>query len=131
MQANVLSLKERQFVRATVATGASRSRAIVHHILPNAIQPVILNSNLQIGQAILFEAGMSFLGLSDPNVISWGQMVNAGAFHLINAWWLAFFPGIAIAILILSFNLIGDGIGRVYGPTSVTAKKVARSEVAA
>jgi peptide/nickel transport system permease protein len=131
MRASVLSLKERQFVRATVATGASRSRVIFHHILPNAIQPVIVNSNLQIGQAILFEAGMSFLGLSDPNVISWGQMVNAGAFHLINAWWLAFFPGIAIAILILSFNLIGDGIGRVYGRTSVTAKKVARSEVAA
>jgi peptide/nickel transport system permease protein len=131
MRASVLSLKERQFVRATVATGASRTRVIFHHILPNAVQPVIVNSNLQIGQAILFEAGMSFLGLSDPNIISWGQMVNSGAFHLLNAWWLAFFPGIAIAILILSFNLIGDGIGRVYGPTSIVAKKVARSEVPA
>lgn len=131
MRASVLSLKERQFVRASVATGASRTRIIVQHILPNAIQPVVVNSNLQIGQAILFEAGMGFLGLSDPNIVSWGQMVNSGSFHLVDSWWLAFFPGIAIAILILSFNLIGDGIGKVYGQTNVSAKKGARSEVSA
>jgi peptide/nickel transport system permease protein len=70
---------------------------------------------LQIGQAILFEAGMSFLGLSDPNVVTWGQIVNVGAFHLVDAWWLAFFPGIALGVLILGFNLIGDGLGAVMG----------------
>jgi len=131
MRASVLSLKERQFVRAAVATGATRRRIILRHILPNAIQPVIVNSNLQIGQAILFEAGMSFLGLSDPNVVSWGQMVNVGAFHLVDAWWLGFFPGVALALLILSFNLIGDGVGKVYGSTSVIARKVEVSKVAA
>jgi peptide/nickel transport system permease protein len=108
-------LKERQFVRAAVATGSPGGSIIVRHILPNAIQPVIVNSSLQIGQAILFEAGMSFLGLSDPNVVTWGQIVNVGAFHLVDAWWLAFFPGIALGVLILGFNLIGDGLGAVMG----------------
>jgi peptide/nickel transport system permease protein len=131
MRASVLSLKERQFVRAAVATGASRGRIIMQHILPNAIQPVIVNSSLQIGQAILFEAGMSFLGLSDPNVVSWGAMVNVGAFHLADAWWLAFFPGVALAILILSFNLIGDGVGKVYGATSVVARKMETTKAVA
>jgi peptide/nickel transport system permease protein len=131
MRATVLSLKERQFVRASVATGASKGHIILRHILPNAIQPVIVNSNLQIGQAILFEAGMSFLGLSDPNVVSWGQLVNVGAFHLVDAWWLAFFPGIALAMLILSFNLIGDGAGKVFGSTGVTARKMEVSKVGA
>jgi len=131
MRASVLSLKERPFIRAAVTTGASRGRILLRHILPNAIQPVIVNSNLQIGQAILFEAGMSFLGLSDPNVVSWGQMVNAGAFHLGDAWWLAFFPGVALALLILSFNLIGDGIGKVYGSTGLIARKVDASKVTA
>lgn len=131
MRATVLSLKERQFVRASVATGASKGHIILRHILPNAIQPVIVNSNLQIGQAILFEAGMSFLGLSDPNVVSWGQLVNVGAFHLVDAWWLAFFPGVALAALILSFNLIGDGAGKVFGSTGVIARKMEVSKVGA
>jgi peptide/nickel transport system permease protein len=125
MRASVLSLKERQFVRAAVATGASRPQVLVNHILPNAIQPVIVNSNLQIGQAILFEAGMSFLGLGDPNVISWGQMVNIGALHLVDAWWLAFFPGVALAVLILSFNLIGTAFATILAPTGATARKAA------
>ncbi len=129
MRASVLSLKERQFVRAAVATGASGPSVIVRHILPNAIQPVIVNSNLQIGQAILFEAGMSFLGLSDPNVISWGQIVNVGAFHLVDAWWLAFFPGIAIALLILSFNLIGDGLAATQGAARVSVAREDLGEV--
>jgi peptide/nickel transport system permease protein len=123
MRASVLSLKERQFVRAAVVTGASGRSIILRHILPNAIQPVIVNSSLQIGQAILFEAGMSFLGLSDPNVVTWGQLVNVGAFHLVDAWWLAFFPGIALGILILGFNLIGDGLGAVLGSTRALATR--------
>ncbi|MGA7923856.1 MAG: ABC transporter permease, partial [Thermoplasmata archaeon] len=73
------------------------------------------NTTLQIGQAILFEAGMAFLGLSDPNVISWGQMVNLGVYHLADAWWLVFFPGVALTALILGFNLMGDGIAAIFG----------------
>lgn len=120
MRASVLSLKERQFVRAAVATGSGHPSIVGRHIIPNAIQPVIVNSNLQIGQAILFEAGMSFLGLGDPNVISWGQMVQVGAFHLLTAWWLAVFPGIALTFMILSFNLMGEGIGKAFKPVEVT-----------
>ncbi len=119
MRSTVLTLRERKFVRAAVATGASRTRIVLRHILPNAIQPVIANTNLQIGQAILFEAGMAFLGLSDPNVISWGEMVNLGVYHLTDAWWLAFFPGVALTLLILGFNLLGDGIATVFGRTEL------------
>lgn len=131
MRASVLSLKERQFVRAAVATGSSGGGIIVRHILPNAIQPVIVNSSLQIGQAILFEAGMSFLGLSDPNVVTWGQIVNVGAFHLVDAWWLAFFPGIALGVLILGFNLIGDGLGAVMGRSGAGETEELPAEVSA
>jgi len=131
MRAAVLSLKERKFVQAAVATGARKSRVVLRHILPNAIQPVITNTNLQIGQAILFEAGMAFLGLSDPNVISWGQMVNLGVYHLSDAWWLAFFPGLALTLLILGFNLVGDGVAAIFGlerPTvaGITGVRVGR-----
>lgn len=115
MRSSVYSLKDRKFVRAAVATGSRESRIVLRHILPNAIQPVIANTNLQIGQAILFEAGMAFLGLSDPNVISWGQMVNLGVYHLTDAWWLAFFPGVALTLLILGFNLVGDGVSSIFG----------------
>ncbi|MGB6443238.1 MAG: ABC transporter permease [Thermoplasmata archaeon] len=115
MRTSVYSLKERKFVRAAISTGARESRVVLRHILPNAIQPVITNTNLQIGQAILFEAGMAFLGLSDPNVISWGEMVNLGVYHLADAWWLAFFPGVALTALILGFNLMGDGIAAIFG----------------
>ncbi len=121
MRSTVLTLRERKYVRAAVATGASRSRVILRHILPNAIQPVIANTNLQVGQAILFEAGMAFLGLSDPNVISWGEMVNLGVYHLTDAWWLAFFPGLALTLLILGFNLMGDGIASVFGRTNAAS----------
>lgn len=124
MRAAVLSLKERKFVLAAIATGARRGRVVLRHILPNAIQPVITNTNLQIGQAILFEAGMAFLGLSDPNVISWGQMVNLGVYHLVDAWWLAFFPGVALTLLILGFNLVGDGVAAVFGLERPTAAGV-------
>jgi len=129
MRASVLSLKERKFVRAAVATGARKSRVVLRHILPNAIQPVITNTNLQIGQAILFEAGMAFLGLSDPNVISWGQMVNLGVYHLIDAWWLAFFPGLALTLLILGFNLTGDGVAAMFGLERPTAAGITSQEV--
>jgi peptide/nickel transport system permease protein len=115
MRSSVLALRDRKFIRAAVATGARRSRVVLRHILPNSIQPVVANTNLQIGQAILFEAGMSFLGLSDPNVISWGEMVNLGVYHLVDAFWLAFFPGIALTVLILGFNLLGDGVASVFG----------------
>lgn len=115
MRSSVLTLRERKFVRAAVSTGASRWHIVFRHVLPNAIQPVLTNTNLQVGQAILFEAGMAYLGLSDPNVISWGEMVNLGVYHLTDAWWLAFFPGLTLTLLILGFNLLGDGVASIFG----------------
>ncbi len=115
VRAQVLTLKTRTFVKAAVASGAGHSRILTRHILPNGLYPVIANSTLQMAYAILFEASLSFLGLGDPNHASWGQVLAAGNVHR-SAWWLSVFSGIAILILVLGFNLIGDGVQHVLSP---------------
>lgn len=112
-RAQVLSLKKRSFVRAARATGANHLRILFRHILPNGIQPVVVNSTLQIGSAILIEASLSFLGLGDPNLPSWGQMLRESQSYLSGQWWFALFPGLAIAWLVLGTTLVGDGINRM------------------
>lgn len=108
MRAQVLSFKSRQFVEAAVVIGASDSRVLVKHILPNAIHPVIANMTLQIGTAILTEACLSFLGLGDLNFPSWGQLLHY-ARYFPKGWWMSLFPGLATAITVFGFNLFGDG----------------------
>lgn len=115
VRAQVLTLKTRTFVKAAVASGAGHSRILTRHILPNGLYPVIANSTLQMAYAILFEASLSFLGLGDPNHASWGQLLSAGNVHR-SAWWLSVFSGLAILILVLGFNLIGDGVQHVLSP---------------
>ncbi len=115
VRAQVLTLKTRTFVKAAVASGAGHPRILVRHILPNGLYPVIANSTLQMAYAILFEASLSFLGLGDPNHASWGQVLSAGNVHR-SAWWLSVFAGLAILILVLGFNLIGDGVQHVLSP---------------
>lgn len=115
LRSQVLSLKTRLFVRAAISSGAGHLRVLFVHILPNGIYPAVANSALQMGTAILLEASLSFLGLGDPNVPSWGQLLEAGNLRKW-AWWMSFFPGLAILFLVLGFNLVGDGINHALNP---------------
>lgn len=114
-RAQVLTLKNRAFVRAAAASGAGHARILFKHILPNGLYPVITNSTLQMAYAILLEAGLSFLGLGDPNYPSWGQVLSAANLHK-SAWWMAVFPGVAILILVLGFNMAAEGLNVALNP---------------
>jgi peptide/nickel transport system permease protein len=116
MRAQVLSLREREYVSAARASGATDVRILRQHVLPNAIQPVVANSALQMAGAVVLEASLSFLGLGDPNLISWGRMLQTAQAYYFNAWWMAAFPGAAILITVLGFNLVGDAVSRLLNP---------------
>ncbi len=112
VRAEILTLKERDFVAAARAVGASDFRIIFRHILPNALSPVFVSATLGIAGAILLESGLSFLGLGvQPPDASWGNILTSGKDYItVGAWWLSFFPGIAILITVLSYNLVGEGL---------------------
>lgn len=117
VRAEVLSLKEREFVLASKAIGASSMRIIFKHILPNAIYPVIVSATFAVGGAILVESGLSFLGLGiQPPEPSWGGILSVGKDYITVAWWLSFFPGIAIFLTVLSFNLLGEALRDALDP---------------
>ena len=117
VRGEVLSLREREFVQAAVALGYSKPRIIFKHLIPNALAPVIVAATLGIGNTIVLEAGLSFLGLGvQPPTPSWGTMVDAGRQNLLDAWWLSTFPGLAIVFTVLSFNLVGDGLRDALDP---------------
>ncbi len=115
-RAQVLAIKNRPFVEASIADGGSNFRILFQHILPNGMYPLIVNASLQMGQAVLWEAGFSFLGLGDPNVVSWGQVLYLAQLYVGSAWWTAIFPGLAIFYLVFAFNLIGDGLNYALNP---------------
>jgi peptide/nickel transport system permease protein len=109
VRGEVLTLREREFVQAAEALGYPKRRIIMRHLIPNALAPVIVAATLGIGNTIVLEAGLSFLGLGvQPPTASWGTMVSVGRDYLLDAWWLATFPGLAIVFTVLSFNLVGD-----------------------
>ena len=108
-RAEFLKIKELEYVKAARAIGARNRRLIWRVILPNALPPLVVSATLTIGVAILFEAGLSFLGLGDPNVMSWGLMIGLNRDFVIDAWWAVTFPGLAIFVTVLSVSLIGDG----------------------
>lgn len=116
MRAQALSLRQRTFVRAATAMGESKAQILVKYIIPNGIFPVIANTTLGMSGAILTEAGLSFLGLGDPNIISWGQMIYNGKSYITTAWWISVFAGVAIVITVLTFYLLGDGLNHVLDP---------------
>jgi peptide/nickel transport system permease protein len=111
-----LRLKNLEFVRSARAIGSSDLRIIWRVIFPNALPPLIVQTTLIIGIAILFEAGLSFLGLSDPNQFSWGVMIGSNRSYILDAWWGVTFPGIAIFLTVLSISLIGDGLQDAFNP---------------
>ncbi|MEW6727606.1 ABC transporter permease [Desulforudis sp. 1088] len=112
-----LSIKERQFVKAARTFGASRAWIISRHILPNCLAPVIVQATLGIGEAILIAAALSFIGLgAQPPAPEWGAMVSMGRTYLLDQWWYATFPGVAIFITVIGFNLFGDGVRDILDP---------------
>ena len=117
VRGEILSLKEREFAQAARALGFTRRRILFRHLLPNAAGPIIVVATLGIGNAIVLEAGLSFLGLGvQAGTPSWGSMVNEGRDFLKDAWWIATFPGLAIALAVLAFNLVGDGLRDALDP---------------
>ena len=112
----VLRLSRLEFVDGLRCLAVPEWRILTLEILPNALGPVIALSTLVIGSAILLEASLSFLGLSDPSSVSWGKLLSAGQRFLFNAWWLSAFPGAAIFVTVLAFNLLGDTLRDILDP---------------
>lgn len=111
-----LALKEREFVESAHAIGFRDSYIILSEILPNALPPAIVQGTLDVAQAILLEAGLSFFGLGSPGTPSWGEMLNRAQPYLRSAWWMSVFPGLAIFANVLAFNLVGDGLNDLMNP---------------
>ena len=110
VRAEILSLRERDFIVAARGMGMHPLRIFWRHLLPNALPPVLIDTTLRVGDLILIEAALSFLGFGvQPPIPSWGNMVADGASTLTTAWWVAAFPGIAICLAVVAFNLLGDG----------------------
>jgi peptide/nickel transport system permease protein len=105
-----LTLRNRDFVAAAKLGGESDLRIMCTQILPNAAAPIIVMGALMVATAILLESSLSFMGLGDPNVMSWGYMIGAGRTSLREAWWISLFPGVAILLTVLALNFIGDGL---------------------
>jgi peptide/nickel transport system permease protein len=117
VRAEFLSLRERDFVVAARAIGAGDARLIFRHILPNAMAPVLVAAVLGVAGAILTESGLSFLGLGvQPPTPSWGNILTAGKDNIDVAWWLSFFPGIAITLTMLGYNMLGEGLRDALDP---------------
>jgi peptide/nickel transport system permease protein len=105
-----LTLRQRDFVAAAQLAGQSTPRVILTQILPNAASPIVVMASLMVATAILLESSLSFLGLGDPNLMSWGYMVGSARTVLRQAWWMAVFPGLAIVLTVLALNLVGEGL---------------------
>jgi peptide/nickel transport system permease protein len=119
VRAEFLSLRNREFVLAAQALGAKDARLIFKHLLPNSLTPIIVSSILGIASAVLLESGLSFLGLGvQAPQASWGNILTDGKEYIQFAWWLSLFPGLAILITVLGYNLLGDGLRDAYNPRS-------------
>ncbi len=117
VRAEFLSLKEREFVMAAKSLGAGDMRIIFRHILPNAMAPVLVSAVLGVAGAVLTESALSFLGIGvQPPTPSWGNILTAGKDNIEIAWWLSFFPGLAILVTVLGYNLLGEGIRDAIDP---------------
>jgi peptide/nickel transport system permease protein len=117
VRGEVLSIRTRDYVQAAVVTGLPVRKIILGEVLPNVISPVIVLASLMTATAILLESSLSFLGLGDPNVMSWGYMVGSGRSRVLDQWWISFIPGSAIFVTVLALNLIGEGLNDAFNPT--------------
>ncbi len=115
-RAEFLKLKEQDFVTASRAIGVRNFRIITKVILPNAMPPIIIAITLRVGITIIYEAALSFLGLTDPDIITWGKMIGQSRDYFFDAWWTVTFPGLAILLVVLCIALIGDGLNDAFNP---------------
>ncbi len=122
VRAEFLALRGREFVTAARAIGASDWRLMSRAVLPNSLPPIVVNTALTVGVCILFEAGLSFLGLGDANTISWGYMIGSSRTYLREAWWAVTFPGLAIFLTVLSLSLVGDALNHLLDPRRETTR---------
>ena len=111
-----IAMRDREFVLACISMGMSHTRIILRHILPNTLSSIIVTASLMVATAILIESSLSFLGLSDPNVMSWGFIIGAGRTAIRSAWWVCAIPGIAILLTVTSINLVGEGLNDALNP---------------
>ena len=118
VRGEVVSLRNREFVQGCIALGMNDAWILFRQILPNALPSIVVVASVAVATSILFESGLSFLGLGDPNVMSWGLMIGVGRSVIRTAWWIAGIPGIAILITVLSINLFGDGLNEAINPRS-------------
>lgn len=116
VRSEFLTLRERPFVMAARAYGAGDLRIIMREVLPNALTAVVVAASLQVPSAVILEAGLSFIGAGDPNVMSWGRMLNAAQNYIRQAWWTAAFPGLAITLMALGLAMLADGINDFLNP---------------
>jgi len=116
LRGQVLSLRSREHVMAARAIGVREPVILLRHVLPMAMPPIVIEAALLVGGAILVEAGLSFLGLGDRNIVSWGALLNDAQQFVRRAWWLSAFPGVAITLTVLGFNLLADGLNEALNP---------------
>ncbi|NIC03847.1 ABC transporter permease [Billgrantia bachuensis] len=116
VRAEFMSLRHREYVEAARLVGQTHGTIILRQILPNTLSPIIVLASLMVATAILLESALSFLGLGDPNVMSWGYMIGAARTVIRQAWWLSFFPGVAILLTVLALNLVGEGLDDALNP---------------
>jgi peptide/nickel transport system permease protein len=118
IRAEVLSIRERSFIEAARAMGAGPARIVFHDILPNTYPLIVTNFTLMVGGVMLVEAGLSFIGLGDANHISWGYMLHNGQHFIRDAWWMIFFPALALSSLVFALNIVGDALNLALDPRS-------------
>jgi peptide/nickel transport system permease protein len=116
VRAEFLSLRSREFVQAAEVLGKSRIAIVVTDILPNALSPIVVLASLMVASAILLESALSFLGLGDPNLMTWGFLIGSGRSVIRLAWWMSVFPGLAIFFTVLALNLVGEGLSDALNP---------------
>ena len=116
VRGEVLSLRSREYVQAAITLGQTTPRVLLSQVLPNTLAPIIVMASLMVASAILLESSLSFLGLGDPSLMTWGYMIGAGRTRLIEAWWISFFPGVAIFLTVLALNLVGEGLNDALNP---------------
>ena len=117
LRGQVLSIRENQYVEAAKSVGASNWRILFRHVIPNSFAPLLVQITLDLGAVLLVAAGLSFIGLgAPPGTAEWGLMISSGRMHMFHAWWYVTFPGLAIVLTVLGFNLLGDGIRDITDP---------------